>query len=343
MRYRSLGAALASIVIAVAMTLSSQTVQAGSTGEPLRASLLTSGLQGSIGGTIGPDGALYVPQGALGEITRIDLTTGAQTTFASGLPAGFPFVGIGGPMDVVFVGNTAYVLVSLVGDPLFGGSGKDGIYRINADGTHTLIADIGQFNRDNPPTAGFSYFLVNGVLYALQPSGSGFLVTDGHLNRVLRVSYGGDISIVRAFDNVVPTGTALAAGRLLMAETGPIVGTEEIGNVSSFPIHRSDAAETLATGIKMAVDVEFGPRQVLYAISQGTFGGGDPGSPALPNTGSLLRVNDDGSTTQLVGDLNLPTSVHFRGNTAYVVTLTGDVWKFENVDPAIHGNQLGLQ
>ena len=55
-------------------------------GQPIKAELLASGLAGSIGGTIGPDGALYVPQFALGEITRIDPKTGAMTTFASGFP-----------------------------------------------------------------------------------------------------------------------------------------------------------------------------------------------------------------------------------------------------------------
>jgi hypothetical protein len=33
---------------------------------------LASGLQGAQGSTIGPDGALYVTEGAIGRITRID-------------------------------------------------------------------------------------------------------------------------------------------------------------------------------------------------------------------------------------------------------------------------------
>lgn len=314
---------------------------AGPAEEPLQGTLLTSGLQGSIGGTIGPDGALYVPQGMLGEITRVDVMTGEQTRFASGLPAAFPFVGIGGPMDVAFVGDTAYVLVSLVGEPLFGGSDKDGIYRINRDGSATLIADLGKFNRDNPPPLGslfnpppdgkFNYFLENGLLYALQPYGDGFLVSDGHLNRLLHVTRRGKVSIVRSFGDVVPTGMAIAAGRLELAETGPIVGNEEIGGIVSFRLRHAGSDDTVASGISMAVDIEFGPRHRLYALSQGDFGGGDPGSPAWPNTGSLLRVNADGSTTVLANGLNLPTSLHFAGSTALIVTLAGDVWKFEGI------------
>ena len=36
------------------------------------AELLVDGLQGATGSTIGPDGALYVIEGAIGQITRID-------------------------------------------------------------------------------------------------------------------------------------------------------------------------------------------------------------------------------------------------------------------------------
>ena len=45
--------------------------------------LLADGLQGSVGATIGPDGALYVTEGVLGQITRIDTSTGIATMAAS--------------------------------------------------------------------------------------------------------------------------------------------------------------------------------------------------------------------------------------------------------------------
>jgi hypothetical protein len=314
---------------------------------PIKVDLLASGLLGSIGGTIGPDGALYVPQGATGEITRIDVETGQRSTFASGLP---PFiVGIGGAFDVAFAGETAYVLVSLVGPEDFGSpaaggisTGANGIYRIDGPGTPTLIADLGAFSAANPPTAAFDYFLQGGVQYAMETVADGFLVTDGHHNRVLHVDFGGGISVVKQYGNVVPSGLDVFRGQVFLAESGAISGApgsyEAIGQVAAFDAGDPSDEGTVAAGISMAVDVQAGPGNSLYALSQGdwdpTLGPEFAGGPAVPGTGRLLRVNPDGSTTALVEGLVLPTSLHFIGGTAYVVTLTGDVWKVRGVSGA---------
>ena len=45
------------------------------------------------GSTIGPDRALYVTDGKRGRVLRIDPRTGAQTTFAHGLPRSIDSVG----------------------------------------------------------------------------------------------------------------------------------------------------------------------------------------------------------------------------------------------------------
>ena len=43
-----------------------------------------------------------------------------------------------------------------------------------------------------------------------------------------------------------------------------------------------------------------------------------------------MKVNADGTFT-LVSGLNLPTSLEFIGNTAYVITLNGEIWKIDDV------------
>ena len=106
------------------------------------ATQLVTGLEGGSGSTIGPGGALYVTEGAAGRISRVDPRTGEITTFASGLPKSI--IGIGGAIDVAFIGKTAYVLVTLVG-PDVGGSDVVGIYRVDGPDSFTVVADIGAF------------------------------------------------------------------------------------------------------------------------------------------------------------------------------------------------------
>src|SRR5690242_8730199 len=68
--------------------------------------LLAGGLAGGLGSTVGPGHKLYVAEPVAGRIARVDTDTGAVTTFASGLPTQIAAVGLGGVMDVAFVGNT---------------------------------------------------------------------------------------------------------------------------------------------------------------------------------------------------------------------------------------------
>ena len=171
----------------------------------------------AMGSAIGPGGDLFVTQsGQGGSILRIDKNTGNVTTFASNLPKSV--VPIGGVIDVAFRGDTAYALVTLVGS-LFGDQNINGIYRIDGTNSYTVIADIGQFAVDNPPS-GFEYEIITGLQYAIQPYQDGFLVTDGHLNRVYNVKLDGEITGLKMFDNIVPTGLDVRGNTVYMAEAG---------------------------------------------------------------------------------------------------------------------------
>jgi len=294
-------------------------------GEPTAVQLLT-GLEGASGSTVGPGDALYVTEGAAGRISRVDPRTGDITTFASGLPAAI--VGIGGAIDVAFIDETAYALVTLVGSDV-GGHDIVGIYRVDGPNSFTVVADIGAFSVANPPSTPFD--VPTGVQYALDTYHGQFLVTDGHHNRVLRVTRDGEITELIAFGNVVPTGLAVSGDTVYMAEAGPVPHLPEDGKIMSFR-PKSPAATEVAAGGRLLVDVEFGPGRTLYALAQGVFPlGNPPGSPALPNTGELLKVNDNGAFTVVADGLDQPTSLELIGNTAYVVTLTGEIWTIDNV------------
>lgn len=289
------------------------------------AQLLVSGLAGPIGSAIGPGGALFVAESAAGRISRIDPGTGAVTTLAEGLPTlGFPLLG---PVDVAFIGGTAYALVTLV--DLFGGDDAVGIYRIDGPDSYTVIADIGAFNVANPPTIEFAIDFPTGVQYAIEPYRSGFLVTDGHLNRVLHVTRDGQISVFRDFGNTVPTGLTVRGNTVYMAEAGPVPHLPEDGRIVAFG-PGSGEVSVIAAGAPLLVDVEFGRGSTLFGLAQGEWDGEFDGSPAFPNTGSLVKVEGDGTFSTVAEGLNIPTSMQFIQNTAYIVSITGDIRTIAN-------------
>jgi sugar lactone lactonase YvrE len=269
----NIGIVLMLVGALIAMSMPFAASASPPSGKP-KATLLVKGLEGGSGSTIGPDGALYVTEGAANRISRVDPHTGVITTFASGLPKrGFPDYPFGGAVDVAFLGKTAYVLVTAVGP-----SDVVGIYRVDGPDRFTVVEDIGAFSAQNPPST--SFFDPRGGQYALQTYRGGFLVTDGHHNRVLQVTLDYKVTEVIAFQNIVPTGLAVSRYLVYMAEAGPVPHEPEDGKVVAFGPQASTATE-VASGAPLLVDVEFGPRGRLYALSQGDFPPGAPeGSPA---------------------------------------------------------------
>lgn len=139
------------------------------------------------------------------------------------------------------------------------------------------------------------------------------------------------------FGNIVPTGLAVAGNTIYMTMAGPVPHLPQDGKVVSFG-PKSPTATDVGSGAPLLVDVEFGRGRILYALSQGEGEVGAPdGSPALPNTGALVEVNENGTFTAVVDGLNQPTSLEFIGNTAYVVTYGGEIWKIEGVSGPPYG------
>ena len=296
------------------------------------------------GSAVGPGGALYVAQPAAGEIWRVDPASGAKTLYASGLPRRFSQLPFGGVMDVAFIGSTAYALVSVVGttfpaDLFACHPGTIGIYRVNGPSSSTLVADVGSFACANPPT-GFPFVVPTGVQFALEAYRGGFIVTDGHHNRVLRVSPQGTITELIGFGDVVPTGLEVHGNAIYLAEAGPVPHEPQNGKIVSFEPGSSTAAE-VAHGAPLLVDVERGRGRTLFALSQGDFPcGSNPdcaGSPAAHDTGSLVQANASGGFTTIADELDQPSSLELIGTTAYVVTLGGEIWKIDDISGPPYG------
>jgi len=324
------------LVAAIAPVAASGAPPTGQPGDPELLAMLAGGA-GS-GSAVGPGGDLYVPQPAAGEIWRVDPKSGEKTLYASGLPRRFAALPFGGIMDVAFRGATAYALVSVVGADfpadLFACHPQTvGIYRVDGLTSSTLVADIGTFACNQPPPPNIDFVVPMGVQYALETYRGGFLVTDGHHNRVLHVTLDGNVTEMIQFGNIVPTGLAVSGNTIYMAEAGPVPHLPQNGKVVSFGPGSPTASE-VASGAPLLVDVERGRGQTLFALSQGHFSCTDPacaGSPADHDTGSLVKANANGTFTTIADELDQPSSLELIGTTAYVVTLGGGIWKIDDI------------
>jgi hypothetical protein len=301
---------------------------------------LVTGLEELQGSTVGPDKALYVTAPLAGTIWRVDPKTGAVTPFTTGLPKRIPglyYLG-SGVVDVAFRGGTAYALVTGVAPDL---DGHDivGIYRVDGPDSYSIIADIGAWSIAHPPVPAF--FVPTGFQFAIETYRDGFIVTDGHHNRVLYVTLDGQIHEVIAFEDVVPTGLAVRGNTIYVTQAGPIPHHPENAKLMSLSLGSPTATEVAsAAGLNVGlfVDVEFGRGNTLYTLAQGIWDGPFEGAPALPNTGALLKLQPNGGFSVITDGLNMPTSMEFIGNNAYVVNLAGEVWEIDNVSPPPYGH-----
>jgi sugar lactone lactonase YvrE len=313
-----------------------------SSGQSVSASIprqLVTGLQELQGSAVGPGGALFVTAPLTGSIWRIDPKTGARTLFATGLPprVNDPYYVGSGVVDVAFIGGTAYALVTGVG-PDFGGTNVVGIYRVDSPTSATVVADLGAFSIANPPAT--PVFIPSGYQYAIEPYRGGFLVTDGHHNRVLRVTLDGTVTEFRTFGNVVPTGLDVSGESIFVALAGPIPHMPQDGQVVTFA-PGSTTNTLVASGAPLLVDVELGRGRTLFALAQGFWNGPYEGAPADPNTGSLVRVAAGGTFDVVAAGLDRPTALEIIGDTAYVVTLGGEVWAVSAIAAAPFGWAAG--
>ena len=288
---------------------------------------LVTGLPSGSGSTVGPNGDLFLTIGKTGQVLEVNPRTGAVSTFADGLPPWLPQLGFLGAMDIEFIDGTAYVLMTAVGSDL-GGDDIVGVYRIDGPHSNTVVADIGAFSLAHPPTTPF--FVPTGVPYAMESYHGDLIVADGHHNRVLQVTLDGDIDEIMTFGNIVPTGLAIKGNTIYLAEAGPIPHLPADGKVVSFRVG-DDTTKLVASGAPLLVDVEFGRGNTMYALAQGPHTNPMEGSPSDPNGGSLVRANRDGTFTVIVDKLNQPTSMEIIGDTAYIVMLSGEVWKVANL------------
>ena len=361
MKLRLLAIALIALASAAIISVPQQARAAG----PSAGTQLVGGLLSPRGMKIGPDGMIYVAEagtggdtavgtgdsqshsGLTGRISKVDPATGTRTTVADKLPSNAGAEGDSvGPADVAFIGSTLYYAQTHGGTAFGFPSNPTGVYKVNSDGTTTLVADIGAFNIANPvndvkPGGGQFDIEPGGNPYSMTVRDGVFYVVDGNQNQIMKITTAGAISRLNEFPgHPVTTGITYSGG-------GPFY----VAALGKFPFAAADgkvyqvgalagSLSTVAGGFSSLTDVEFSPGGNLYAL-QFDEQASDPNSP-IPFTigsGKILKADTStGKLTPLVTGLNFATSLIFSGDTAYVANngvsipgvFEGEIWKISN-------------
>ena len=310
-------------------------------------SVFAKGLNNPRGLTFGPDGYLYVAEGGAAgtastigtcdqviapvgpytggytsRISKID-ASGNRTTVIDGLPSSqtSPDQGnlVSGIADVKFIGNTLYALTAGSGCSHGLEGTTNGIFRINADGTWTMIADLSAYQKAHPVAdpnpddfepdgTWYSMVAVRGELYAVEPNHGELdaIAPDGTIRRIA------DISATQG--HIVPTAIAYH-------------GDFYVGNLNTFPIvdgssrilkfTPSGQVQTVVTGVTTVLGVAFDHEGYMY-ILENTTGNLFP----TPGTGKVLRVTDSG-LEEIATGLFLPTAMTFGPDGALYVSNVG--------------------
>ncbi|MFM9107494.1 MAG: ScyD/ScyE family protein [Chloroflexota bacterium] len=274
-------------------------------------SVYASGLYNPRGLTFGPDGALYVVLGGTGEPGQapsvVKIENGCPVTVAHGLPSTRGMSGaVQGPGSVAFLGEQLYILQDSQddrGDLL--STQPNGVYKLEADGSASLLADVSTWMNENPTREIPGDRGKLGETFAML-AGDGFLwVIESNCGQVLKV--GTDGSITRGADlfegHPVPTSCAAAPD-----------GGLYVGNLTDAPYPQAAArvvhvkadgsVEDVWTGLTMVVALAV-VDGTLYACEMST---GNLTQPPFtrPGAGRIVRQQGPATLREVVSALEFP-------------------------------------
>jgi hypothetical protein len=231
-----------------------------------------------------------------------------------------------GAAAVSFLNGELYVLIAGGGEVHGNPDMPNGVYRIEDDGSATLVADLSAFIRANPVEGKEpDDYSPDGDPYAMEPDAASdaLWLLEANSGQLLRAELDGTITRVVDFSEGDPVPTALT----LAPQGGVYVGFlthVPFEDGTSRVVHVTEEGEVTEvwTGLTMLTAVAVGPEGDLYGLSFST--GNQPDPPFfVPGTGKVIRQTGPDSHEDVVTDLNMPNYMAFGPDGDLYIGLPG--------------------
>jgi plastocyanin len=250
---------------------------------------------------------------------------GCPVAVATGLPSVIAGMGdVLGAEDVAILGDQLYASVDGGGAGHGNADQPSGVYRILADGTSELVADLSAWSRENPvaeiPAADFDPDAAGYSIVADEAAGL-LWVSDPNSGQILSVTPDGVITRIADLSAGHPVPTQMVAD----PEGGVYIGTL---TAVPFPdgaakvLHvAADGTQTeVWTGLTAVVGVAVGDDGTLYALELSTGNLQEP--PFLqPGSGRLVQQTGPDSLEVVADGLMLPIGLDIGPDGAFYVSM----------------------
>jgi hypothetical protein len=258
---------------------------------------------------IGP----YTAGSPSARISRISPDGRQRTSVIERLPSSQSSAKSGGTVsgvaDIAFVEDTLYALVSGAGCSHGLKDTANGVFRVNADGTPTLVANLSAFwkthpvenpdlNDLEPDGTPYSMASVDGKLYVLDPHNGELdeITTDGRIRRLIDIS--------KSEGHIVPTSLVFHRDSFFVGNLHrfPV----QVGSSRIYQIGLDGSIRALAPQLTAVLGITFDTLGNLYALETTTVNASNP----VPGSGRVVRVQPQSESTQIIASgLNLPTAM----------------------------------